>query len=106
MDKLVVTLAAVSQRIDHAKVLRIVDAAKRRLPLQKKIGAGMTVEDFRAKVKEGVIKHVGLPESVAMGTDSLGLRVDEITESIEPKVSAGRVQGKYLTVEAGRAAGV
>jgi len=36
MDKLVVTLAAVSQRIEHAKALRVVDASKRRLPLQKK----------------------------------------------------------------------
>src|SRR5437868_11171875 len=73
MDKLVVTLAAVSQRIEHAKALRIVDASKRRLPLQKKIGAGMTVEEFRAQVKAGLIKHVGLPESVAMVADSLSL---------------------------------
>jgi hypothetical protein len=106
MDKLVITLAAVSQRIEHAKALRIVDASKRRLPLQKKIGAGMTVEEFRAKVAEGVIKHVGLPESVAMIADSLNLVVDEITETIEPKVAAERVQTEYLTVEAGQAAGV
>src|SRR6516162_5135935 len=106
MDKLVVTLAAVSQRIDHAKALRIVDAAKRRLPLQKKIGAGMTVEDFRARVKEGIIKHVGLPESVAMVADSLGLRLDEITETIEPRVADARVQTEFLTVEAGQVAGV
>lgn len=106
MDKLVVTLAAVSQRIDHAKALRIVDASKRRLPLQKKIGAGMNVDEFRAKVKEGVIKHVGLPESVAMVADSLGLRVDEITETIVPKVAEERVQTEYLTVEPGQAAGV
>jgi 2,4-diaminopentanoate dehydrogenase len=106
MDKLVVTLAAVSQRIDHAKALRIVDASKRRLPLQKKIGAGLSVDEFRAKVKEGVIKHVGLPESVAMVADSLGLRVDEITETIEPKVAEDRVQTEYLAVEAGQAAGV
>jgi 2,4-diaminopentanoate dehydrogenase len=106
MDKLVVTLAAVSQRIEHAKALRIVDASKRRLPLQKKIGAGLSVEDFRAKVKEGTIKHVGLPESVAMVADSLGLRVDEITETIEPKVATERVQTEFLTVETGQAAGV
>ena len=106
MDKLVVTLAAVSQRIEHAKALRVVDASKRRRPLQKKIGAGMSVEEFRAKVKEGVIKHVGLPESVAMVADSLGLRVDEITEMIEPKVATERVQTEYLTVEPGQAAGV
>ena len=46
MDKLVVTLAAVSQRVEHVKALRIVDAVKRRLPLQKKIGAGMSVEEL------------------------------------------------------------
>jgi hypothetical protein len=106
MDKLVITLAAVSQRIEHAKALRIVDASKRRLPLQKKIGAGLSLEEFRAKVKEGTIKHVGLPESVAMVADGLGLRVDEITETIEPKVATERVQTEFLTVEAGHAAGV
>lgn len=106
MDKLVITLAAVSQRIEHAKALRIVDASKRRLPLQKKIGAGMTVEEFRAKVKEGIIKHVGLPESVAMVADGLGLPVTEIKETIEPMVARERVQTEYLTVEAGQAAGV
>lgn len=106
MDKLVVTLAAVSQRIEHAKALRIVDASKRRLPLQKKIGAGMTVEEFRAQVKAGVIKHVGLPESVAMLADSLNLPVESITETIEPKVSTDQVRTEYLTVERGQAAGV
>jgi len=106
MDKLVVTLAAVSQRIEHAKALRIVDASKRRLPLQKKIGAGMTVEEFRARVAEGVIKHVGLPESVAMVADSLNLPVDDITETIEPMVATERVQTEFLTVESGQAAGV
>jgi 2,4-diaminopentanoate dehydrogenase len=106
MDKLVITLAAVSQRIEHAKALRIVDASKRRLPLQRKIGAGLSVEEFRAKVSEGVIKHVGLPESVAMVADSLGLAVDEITETIEPMVATERVQTEFLTVEAGQAAGV
>jgi len=106
MDKLVITLAAVSQRIEHAKALRVVDASKRRLPLQKKIGAGLSLEEFRAKVAEGVIKHVGLPESVAMVADSLGLAVDEITETIEPMVATERVQTEFLTVEAGQAAGV
>jgi 2,4-diaminopentanoate dehydrogenase len=106
MDKLVVTLAAVSQRVEHAKALRIVDASKRRQPLQRKIGAGMTVDEFRAQVAAGVIKHVGLPESVAMIADSLNLPVNEITETIEPVVARARVQTEFLTVEAGQAAGV
>ncbi len=36
MDKLVITLAAVSQRIEHAKAVRIVDGGKRRLPYRRK----------------------------------------------------------------------
>ena len=106
MDKLVITLAAVSQRIEHVKAVRIVDGGTRRLPLQKKIGAGMSADEFRAQVKAGVIKHVGLPESVAMIADGLNLHVDEITETIEPKIAEDRVQTEYLAVEAGQAAGV
>ena len=72
MDKLALTLSAVAKRIDWLSAVRIVDASKRRLPLQKKIGAGMTAEEFRAQVAAGIIKHHGLPESIAMVADGLG----------------------------------
>ncbi len=72
MDKLVLVLSAATQRVDSVRAVRIVDASKRRLPLQKKIGAGMTPEEFREQVAAGIIKHHGLPESVAMVADSLG----------------------------------
>jgi hypothetical protein len=106
MDKLLVTLAAVSQQVSYAKAVRIVDAATRRFPLQKKIGAGLTVEEFRAQVQAGAIKHVGLPESVAMVADSLNFAVDDITETIEPVVAEARLKTEFLTVEAGQVAGV
>jgi len=106
MDKLVLTLSSVSQEIESARAVRIVDASKRRMPLQKKIGAGMSVEEFRAQVAAGVIKHHGLPESVAMVSDGLGLAVEEITETIEPVVARERVKTEFLEVAAGRAAGV
>jgi 4-hydroxy-tetrahydrodipicolinate reductase len=106
MDKMVLTLAAVSQRVDSARAVRIVDASKRRLPLQKKIGAGMTVEEFNEKAAAGIIKHHGLPESVAMVADGLGLEVDEITETIQPVVAKELVKTEFLEVAAGQAAGV
>jgi len=106
MDKLVLTLAAVSQRVEAARAVRIVDASKRRLPLQKKIGAGISVEEFKEKVAAGVLKHHGLPESVAMVSDGLGLGVEEITESIEPVVARERVQTEFLEVAPGQTAGV
>jgi hypothetical protein len=106
MDKLAITLSSVSQTIEHVKSLRVVDAGKRRLPLQKKIGAGMSVEEFRAQVAAGVIKHHGLPESIAMVADALGFAVDEITETIEPVVARELVKTEFLEVAAGQAAGV
>src|SRR5256886_15454740 len=53
MDKLVVTLAAVSQRIEHAKALRVVDASKRRLAPQKKKGAGGSIGEICAQGRSG-----------------------------------------------------
>ena len=106
MDKLVLTLAAAAQRVDWAKALRIVDASKRRLPLQKKIGAGMTPEEFRSQVAAGVIKHHGLPESIAMVADGLGFALDDISETIEPIIAEESVKTEFLEVAPGQVAGV
>jgi 2,4-diaminopentanoate dehydrogenase len=106
MDKLLLVLSAAAQRVDFARATRIVDASKRRLPLQKKIGAGMTPEEFRAQVAAGVIKHHGLPESIAMVADGLGFALDEITETIEPVIATGTVKTEFLEVSPGQVAGV
>ncbi|HXA79430.1 MAG TPA: hypothetical protein VNV41_20020 [Candidatus Acidoferrales bacterium] len=106
MDKLVLVLSAVAQRVDFARAVRIVDASQRRLPLQKKIGAGMTPDEFRAQVAAGVIKHHGLPESIAMVADGLGFALDEITETIEPVIAKETVKTDFLEVAPGQVAGV
>jgi len=106
MDKLVLTLSAVSQRVEWAKAVRVVDASKRRLPLQKKIGAGMTPEEFREQVDAGVIKHHGLPESAAMIADGLGFALDDISETIEPVIAEELVKTEFLEVQPGQVAGV
>jgi 2,4-diaminopentanoate dehydrogenase len=106
MDKLVLVLSAAAQRVDFVKATRIVDASKRRLPLQKKIGAGMTPDEFRAQVAAGVIKHHGLPESIAMVADGLGFALDEITETIEPVIANETVKTEFLEVAPGQVAGV
>ena len=106
MDKLILVLSAVAQRVDFARATRIVDASKRRLPLQKKIGAGMTPQEFREQVAAGVIKHHGLPESIAMVADGLGFALDEITETIEPVIATEPVKTEFLEVAPGQVAGV
>ena len=41
----------------------MVDAGTRRLPLQRKIGAGLNASQFRRAVTDGAVKHFGLAES-------------------------------------------
>jgi hypothetical protein len=106
MDKLPITLSVVLQRVDWVSAVRVVDASKRRLPLQKKIGAGMTPAEFRAQVAAGAIKHHGLPESIAMVADGLGFSLDDISESIEPMIADEAVKTEFLEVAAGQVAGV
>lgn len=106
MDKLVLTLSSVCQRVEGATITRVVDAGLRRLPLQKKVGAGLDEATFRAEVAAGRIKHHGLPESAALIADGWGLRVDDISETIEPVIAQARVTTPFLTVEPGQVAGV
>ena len=106
MNKLVLTLSAACQRVDWARATRIVDASQRRLPLQKKIGAGMDPYEFREQVAVGAIKHHGLPESIAMVADGLGFALDDISETIEPIIAEDTVKTDYLEVAAGQVAGV
>ena len=106
LDKLVLTLATACQNVTHASGHRIVNASQRRQPLQAKIGSGMTVEEFHAQVKAGVIKHHGLPESVGMVADGLGLEVAKIEEVIEPVIAKERVKTDYFDVPAGKVVGV
>ncbi|MEM3641707.1 MAG: hypothetical protein QXH37_07295, partial [Candidatus Bathyarchaeia archaeon] len=59
MDTLVITLTAACQKIEKIEAVRVMNAAKRRLPFQKKIGAGLTVEEFKQKVaNKQVTGHV------------------------------------------------
>jgi len=106
MDKLVLEISAASQRVDHASAIRILDASQRRAPLQKKIGLGLTTEEFREQVAAGSLKHHGLPESVAMLADGLGLEAGLITETIEPVIAEAPIRTESAEIAAGQVAGI
>jgi 4-hydroxy-tetrahydrodipicolinate reductase len=59
-------LSGACQEVTSIRAERIVDASRRQSSLQRKIGAGLMPAEFNRKVAEGVIKHVGLPESVGL----------------------------------------
>ena len=107
MDKLPLTLTAVCQQITSLDIIRIQNASTRREPLQRKVGAGMTVDEFRAAVGAGKIKHMGLRESLLMVGNGLGVEFEQVSdETIEPIVAEREVVTQYLKVAPGQVAGV
>ncbi len=106
MDAWPLFMTGVCADVQKVSVSRIQDASKRRIPFQEKIGAGKTREEFESLVEKGIIRHVGLPESVAMIAAGLGWDLDDITEAIEPIIYRKRVKSDYLTVKPGLVAGV
>jgi len=102
MDRLVLAIAAACVRVDSVRVMRVVDAAKRRGPLRAKVGAGLTREEFAAGVSAKKLGHVGLSESAAIIALGLGLPIEEITETIKPVIAEKETDG----VPAGRVLGL
>ena len=106
MDFLPLVVSGVCREVRKVIVERIQNAQFRRIPFQKKIGAGLTVEEFNAKVAEGVLRHVGLPESMYMIAAGLGWCLEEATDSIAPVIATERIVTPALTIEPGRVTGV
>jgi 4-hydroxy-tetrahydrodipicolinate reductase len=98
MDTMVATLAGVCQRAESVRITRVVDVATRRIQLQRKVGVGLTIDEFNERVASGRFGHVGLPESCWLVAEALGWRLDSLDERIEPVIGPdGGVTGHHQT---------
>jgi 4-hydroxy-tetrahydrodipicolinate reductase len=106
MDLMLITVTGMCRDVRGVSARRVVNASKRRHALQRKIGAGLTVERFQQMVQAGKVRHVGLPESVDMVAAALGWRLTRVDDEIAPVVAQQPVETEHLRVEAGQVAGV
>jgi hypothetical protein len=106
MDSLPLNLTAICKRVDRIEVTRVINASTRRGPFQAKIGSGVTVEDFRARMAVGRMGHVGLPESVGMVFHTLGKELVRYESGVEPVVADRLVKTDYFEVQPGRVKGL
>ena len=106
MDSLPLSLTAICQRVDRISVTRVINASTRRGPFQAKIGSGMTVDDFNAKMAAGRMGHVGLPESVGMVFHTLGKELTRYESGVEPVVAEQLVKTDHFEVQPGRVTGL
>lgn len=106
MDALALMTTGVCNSVSSITVNREVNAGLRRLPLQQKVGAGITEAQFAEKKATGMFGHIGLVESIRLIADGMGWSIDRIEEILEPVISSKQVVTPYLTVEKGQVAGI
>lgn len=106
MDALPLMLSAPCATVRAVRVTRVVDTAQRRGMLQQKAGAGLTLDEFAARVKEGSVRHVGLHESLHMLAGSLGWQLEHVDYRIEPVMAPRDIITPDVHVQAGQVAGV
>ncbi|MET0401557.1 MAG: dihydrodipicolinate reductase [Cystobacter sp.] len=106
MDRLVATAGQACGPVRHATVTRVVDARTRREALQRKVGAGLSEEEFFALVDREQLGHVGLVESAALCALGLGMDCDDFEEEIAPVFAEEDITGGAFPVKKGRVAGI
>jgi 4-hydroxy-tetrahydrodipicolinate reductase len=106
LDRLVATAGHVCGQVRHVTATRVVDARTRREALQRKVGAGLSEEEFFALVDKDQLGHVGLVESAALCALGLGLDCDDYEEELAPVFAEEDITGGAFPVKKGRVAGM
>jgi hypothetical protein len=106
MDAFPAFATSISSSVTKLEVVRRQDASIRRVPFQKKIGAGLEAAEFEREVVAGRIRHVGLPESLHFLAHSLSIPIDRWEEAIQPVIAERNLESALGPIEMGRAAGI
>ena len=101
LDTLVSFITTVSRDIEKITAERYLDASKRRKQLQLKVGASLSKEEFDTLKKYGKLGHIGLPESLTYIFDSLGWKIKDIENSLEPVIAEEDLGTEYLKIKKG-----
>jgi 4-hydroxy-tetrahydrodipicolinate reductase len=108
MDLLPIVLASMVAHVTGVKVIRRLDAAKRRKPLQEKVGATMTAEHFKGLAAKGEIGHQGIRESVAMIAAGLGRTVEtgSVKTTLDPVIADRELSSLMGAIKPGMVCGM
>lgn len=106
MDSFPSFLTSVCQKVTSISVNRYQNAAFRRVPFQRKIGAGLTLDQFADKKAEGTLRHVGLTESMQFIASKMGWKLDKTEDVISPVIAKEDVHTESMNISKGDAMGV
>ncbi len=106
LDLLPAVLSAACRRVDRVQAHRIVDVARRREPLRRKVGMGLSLEAYRTKeAAQGSMGHVGLGESAALLGSALGFSGGRVDEASEPVIAEREVRAGGAVLSPGTVLG-
>lgn len=107
MDALPTFLTAVCQDVEKIEVRRFQDATYRRIPFQKKIGAGLSLDAFEQRKENGTLRHVGLAQSMQFIAHKMGWKLDKVEDIISPVVALEDIAANgSIAIPKGNATGV
>ena len=66
----------------------------------------LNLKAFKEKELGGTLRHVGLQESIHLLANSIGIKLDRITEDLQPVISLKDIKTNALSINAGDARGV
>lgn len=108
MDLWPAMLSSMVTRVDGIKITRRLDASKRRIPLQAKVGATMSVSHFKLLARQGKIGHMGIGESVSLLARALGRAAHpkDVKITLDPVVAKRPMKSALGPIKSGMVCGM
>ncbi|MEM2312638.1 MAG: hypothetical protein QXQ28_05245 [Candidatus Nezhaarchaeales archaeon] len=107
LDSLLAFLTAVCVNVRGIRAYVYLDAAKRRYSFQRKIGLGLSPQEFKEKLMKGELTaHVGYAESVLLTALIMGVKLDRVEEEQEPLIANRPLKTEYFNIKPGQVYGV
>jgi hypothetical protein len=106
-DVLPAILTSGCEEVNEIKVRRVVDFSPFGPTLMQQLGIGLSREDWEVEKQKGkVAGHLAAPGLVRYIADCMGLKLDEVTDLLEPVIAKNPRLGAHAKVEKGNVAGI
>ncbi|MCL4540418.1 MAG: hypothetical protein M1378_12620 [Bacteroidetes bacterium] len=106
MDSLVLMLTAPCVSVSTVRVERMVNLGRRRLALRRKLGVGLTSEEFLERAGTGRFGPIGLTDSAEFIAHYLEIKYDDISSTMQPILADHDHNGDDMFVAKNHVVGV
>lgn len=106
LDTLIIALSGTCADVSKITARRVNDLSPFGPTVMASQGIGLSPEDFEKGLESGAIAgHIGFEQSIHMIASSLGIRLEKITQSLEPIISRTSRKTPCVSISPGQVAG-